>query len=134
MGLLNATRFAAKLLERGKFTTGLQRRASIVLWQTLEQNYDDTFGEAMLHLERQILLPAAATWVLVAGKTIYDHCVQEEIGRPDGDAGGGTLTSFSQRWEDWKPGFQKLAVSQDMSEEHRELALRTAQKMNEIQE
>lgn len=119
------------MLKRGHCTTELLKKAFIVLWQALEQNYDETFGEAIMRLERQILLPAAATWILVAGKIIYSKCLEGEIGQRRKKSEGSAWSK--QQWEEWKTLFQKFAASEDMGEECRDFASRAAAEMTEIE-
>lgn len=135
--LLNGTKFAAGLLERGKCVAGLPMKAFNVLFQALEQNYDDTFGDAMLQLERHILLPAAATWVLVAGQAIYNHCIDEGDAHLDTDAEARKqwteLDLSRQQWTNWKTRFGDLATSREMSAECRDFASRAVSRMTEIE-
>jgi hypothetical protein len=74
---LKATRFAAMLLGRNRFASALPLEASNLLLVGLEHWYDGKSDEAAARVGRdewQILVPIATTWLLTAGKTIYEHC------------------------------------------------------------
>lgn len=139
-GLLNSTKFAASLLERSVCLIELSEKAFSVIWQAVEQNYDDeTFGETVLQLERQILIPAAATWLLIAGKTIYDQFAKEDIAQSDANVqareSSAELPWSKRQWSRWKIRFQELASdqAQALDDECREFASRAAGKMTEVE-
>ena len=125
------------LLERGVFTTGLPRKASDALKLGLEQAYDEENDRNMKPFEAQVLVPAAATWLLVAGKTIYNHCLNGEIEQYGADIktcegwGGGTWTRA--RWEYWAEQLQEFAGRDDMNDECRAIAAQAVAKMAEIE-
>ena len=99
-----------------------------------EQTCDEEAWENMERDYRQFLAPLAATWLLVAGKTIYSHCRNDEVAIPDGDRKGWAAYSWTrQRWAHWKKKFQDFAAREDFSEECRYISLQAARKMEEIE-
>jgi hypothetical protein len=127
---LNSTQFAAKLLARGEFIIGLPLMATIKLWQATEQTYD---GEDWFEpYERQVLIPVAATWLLIAGELIYSHCLNDEL--EDTSAEGWARCTWTRElWATWKKRFQCFAQSDDLNNECRDFAARTVRKMAEIE-
>lgn len=135
--LLNMTKFAAALLERGDFISGLPMQVSDCLSMGIEQDYNDKKDVNMKPLEWQVLLPTASTWLIIAGKVIYDHCLNNEVEDPGADAetqtgwGGGTWTV--QRWGFWKAQLGAFAERKDMDDECRGFAARAVQRMTEVE-
>ena len=130
---MNATKFAAKLLEIGEFTKGLPQVLALFMRDATEQTCDEEAWEDMERDHRQFLAPLAAPWLLVAGKTIYSHCRNDEIAVPDGDRKGWAAYSWTkQLWAHWKKKFQDFAAREDFSEECRNIASQAVRKMEEI--
>jgi hypothetical protein len=127
---LNSTKFAAKLLARGEFIIGLPLMAAIKLWQATEQTYDEY--DWFENYERQVLVPVAATWLLIAGESIYSHCLNDGI--EDINAEGWARCTWTRElWANWKKRFQCFAESDDLNDECRDFAARTVRKMAEIE-
>ena len=126
--LLNAIRFAATLLEQGRFTGGFLEQADMFLQVGIEQSYHD--ASRIKPKEWQVLLPSATTWLLVARKTIYSCCLLGEVDY--GRRGRRRLWNRSL-WERWKARQQSLAVQLDIDETCRALAYQTVMKMAEIE-
>jgi hypothetical protein len=127
---LKATGFAAMLLSKNKFASALPLEASNMLAIGLEHCYDGESDEAALvgRDEWQILVPVATTWLSVAGKTIYEHCQDEDL--YDGWERG---TWNLKPWDLWKEQLGELAKREDFNKHCRELATQTVRKMAEIE-
>ena len=115
------------------FAHDLQGKAVSVLWQALEDPNIEGCGEAIIRLERQLLLPAAVTWMLVAGEAVFDYCFREGTVAIGIDSQGRAITSYRQCWANWKVRFQEFAVDEDVSDESQTLAFRAANKMVEVE-
>jgi hypothetical protein len=127
---LNGTRFAAVLLSKNKFASGLPWFTSYFLKIGLEHSYDEKF-EGITRLSREeweTLIPAATTWLLIAGKTIYEHCHEDDL--YDGWEKG---TWDMQRWNLWKQQLGTFGKGEDFNDECRRLALQTLKKMAEVE-
>lgn len=113
------------MLERGLFTCGLPPQASEMLQLALEQPHEEN-DTNMKPFEWQVLVPVATAWLTIAGKTIYRHCLNNEVEDPEASemekAGWGGATWTKQRWACWKVQLQKLREREDMDYEYRGLA------------
>lgn len=127
---LNATRFAATMLSRNKFASGLPVYASYYLTIGLEHSYDEK-SEDIVRVDRdewETLIPIATAWLLIAGKTVYEHCQDNDL--YDGwEKGSWNL----QRWNLWKKQLGQFAEREDFNDECRGLALQTFKKMAEVE-
>ena len=136
--LLNGTKFSAMLLEQGEFMGGLPRYASDFLKMGLEQDHDEKAALSVKAYEWQVLLPVTAIWLIVAGRAIYSHCLNDEVEDLRADIetqarwGGGSWTM--QRWTLWKTQLEKFAKREDFNDECRAVAMQTVQKMVEVEE
>jgi hypothetical protein len=125
------------LLEQGKFFGGLPRDASDFLKIGVEQNYDEKPGLSVKAYEWQVLLPAAATWLIIAGRAIYSHCLNDEVEGLQADIetqagwGGGSWTM--QRWTLWKAQLEKFVKREDFNDECRAVAMQAVRKMVEVE-
>lgn len=126
--LVNATRFAAKLLQEGIFVSNLPHEASCQLKGGLEYPYNNDSYSGLEPEESIIHIPSATTWLLFAGVTIYEHCSGGDTS--DGWARG---TWNLQRWEFWKSQLMSFAEREDFNEECRGLAEQAVKKMLEIE-
>jgi hypothetical protein len=126
--LVNATRFAAKLLQKGSFAFALPLEASCSLRAGLEYSYDKDPFEGPHADDAVLLIPAATTWLFFAGETIYEHCC-------GGDTSNGWIRGpwNLERWNLWKRQLTDFAAREDFSEECRELAEKTVKHMVEIE-
>lgn len=132
-GCLNATRFAATLLAGPLNIEGLPFEAASALEIGLEHSYDENSQhpemEGDLRDDWPLLLPAAAIWLLVAGKQIYERCLS---GDP---RNGWEKTKFHrEKWDLWKKNLAEFTKRDDFSEQCREFAAETVVKMLEIEE
>lgn len=104
--------------------------ACCLLKRSLEHSYDKD-SHWLAHVDADewpILIPAAATWLSIAGKTIYNHCLRGETA--DGwDRGIWTI----EKWEKWKKQLEGFAKRNEFDDECRTLAAQTARKMAEIE-
>lgn len=127
---LNARRFAAILLSRGKFASKFPLEASYMLTTGLEHSYDKDFDDEVRvgRIEWSTLIPIATTWLLVAGKVIYEHCLGGDL------YDGWELGSWNiQRWDLWKKQLGDFEAREDFNDECRDLASQTTRKMVEIE-
>jgi hypothetical protein len=78
---LKATRFAAMLLSQNFFASTLPLHASYILQIGIEHSYDKHSNEVagVDCDEWRALVPVATTWLSIAGKTIYKHCLDEDL-------------------------------------------------------
>lgn len=127
--LVNATRFAAKLLQKGSFAIALPLEANCCLYLGLEHSYNRETVNRLDVDESLLLIPAATTWLLFAGETIYEHCFGDDTS--DGwDRGKWN----PQRWEIWKKQLTSFVERKDFNDQCREFAGQTVKKMAEIEE
>lgn len=91
----------------------------------------------MIAQEWRLLIPAAATWLLVAGRTIYEHCLDSQspmLGENDRSREEWVEGQFSlQRWSCWKERLRTFTERRDFSDECREYSAHTVAEMNEIE-
>jgi hypothetical protein len=124
------------LLQKNVYTVNLPMEASEALERGIEKLYTED-SDDINAVVAQVLLPATTTWLLVAGKVIYTHCLNNEVVRIGSDLktlqgwGGGTWTI--QRWEAWQERLHKFTERDDMNEECRDMVLKTLRKMAEIE-
>lgn len=125
---LNATRFAAILLSRNKFASALPLQTSYYLQIGLDHAWDGSLDKIAWgnHDQWETLIPVATTWLLIAGKTIYEHCHCQKEDLYDGWEMG---TWNLQRWDLWKLQLKTFAKRADFNDECRGLASQTVQKM-----
>lgn len=128
--LLNATRFAAMLLSKNEFASGLPFYTSCFLGAGLEHSWDEN-SEDIARVgggEWEVLLPVATTWLLISGKAIYEHCLEESL-----YDGWETDTWDLQRWNLWKQQLEQFAERDDFNAECRSLTSQTVKKMVEVE-
>jgi hypothetical protein len=126
--LVNATRFAAKLLQKGSFAIALPLEANCCLYLGLEHSYNKETINRVDVDESPLLIPAATTWLLVAGEKIYEHCFGDDTSN-----GWNRGTWSPQRWELWKKHLMSFAEREDFNDQCHELAEQTVKKMAEIE-
>lgn len=101
----------------------------------LEQPYEEN-DTNMKPFEWQVLIPVATTWLTRAGKTIYRHCLNNEVEDLEASdmvkAGWGGATWTKQRWACWKVQLQKLREREDLDGEYRNLAAQAVCTMKQI--
>ena len=80
--------------------------------------------------EWKTLIPVATTWLLIAGKAIYEHChCRKEVLYGGWQKGTWNL----QRWNMWKQQLEAFAKRGDFDDECRGLASQTVEKMAVIE-
>lgn len=86
----------------------------------------------------EAFIPAAAAWISILGREMYDWDKEFPYGSPYGDPGGGGPLWDGQhgfckgRWQLWRERFKELSKSDELSNEARETAARAAATMAEI--
>lgn len=124
------------MLDRGSFTCGLPPQASDMLQLALEDYDGDMEDSKMRPHEWRVLIPAAATWLIEAGRTIYTHCLRNEIEDKEASAearmGWRGRTWSRQRWAYWKIQLQRFGKYEDINHECRNLAAQAIRKMKAI--
>lgn len=80
--------------------------------------------------EWKTLIPMATTWLLIAGKAIYEHC---HCRKEDLYGGWQKGTWNLQRWNLWKQQLETFAKRGDFDDECRGLASQTVRKMVEVE-
>ncbi|MCJ1262146.1 hypothetical protein MMC22_002016 [Lobaria immixta] len=118
--LLNATTFAAVYLNRRKDSVGTLYYAIHSLTAGVEEPYQtpDQYRDAAMYV------PPAVTWILLAGKWIYELCTHD-MNCEDG--------ASLQQWAFWKKRFGEIAKTQGLQGEIKDHAWRAAFKMGEIE-
>lgn len=128
--LLNGTRFAATLFERGFDTPRLNLaiQADHFLEDEIESSHND---EHPVKLQAwKVLLPVSVTWLIIAGKTIYRMCLDDQ------DASKNLHSNRvwdKPKWELWQEQLQKFEHRGDFDEECRGYATRALAKMAEVE-
>jgi len=128
--LLSATKFAAMLLSKNEFASGLPFYTSCLLKVGLEHFWDEK-SEDIVRVggdEWEVLIPVATTWLLISGKAIYEHCLEDDL-----YDGWERDTWDLQRWNLWKQQLEHFGKRDDFSAECRSLASQTVTKMAEVE-
>ena len=136
--LLNATTFGAMYLALGRQSIGMPFHAEVSLMQGIEvpcQSVEQQRRAAMY-------VPPAATWVLLAGESIYKLC-KIDHDRKDGALGStpngdewlwGKGRGYSQeRWTFWKKRFGEIATTKDLKDSVREISARASSHMEKFE-
>lgn len=114
--ILNGTKFAAILLSRNKFAYALPIEMSCFLKVGLEHSWDAN-SEYTARVDRdewKTLIPVATTWLLIAGKAIYEHC---HCRKEDLYGGWQKGTWNLQRWNLWKQQLETFAKRGDFDDD-----------------
>lgn len=124
------------MLDRDFFTCGLPPQASDMLQLALEEHDGAMEDSKMRPHEWRVLIPAAATWLIEAGRTIYAHCLRNENEDRQASAevrmGWRGRTWSRQRWACWKIQLQKFGEREDINHECRNLAAQAIRTMKGI--
>lgn len=90
------------------------------------------------HQRATLYVPPAATWVLIAGRSIYELC---KVGHERKDGAPGSTPDNDEwlwdhgrgysleRWSFWKNRFSELATIEELGEKTMDLAARAAAEM-----
>lgn len=105
-----------------------------ILCCALESEFDDDFGMR----EADMFMPAAAAFVRIAGKRIYELCVSEEQTSASGRAAGplwrGERKLSIQRWQFWKERFAHFSTMDEVGEDCRRSAAEASLSMARAEE
>lgn len=127
------------ILEGGQAAFGMPSQADFFLGMGVEQAYNKPSRIDFRESQWQVLLPPAASWLLIAGKTDFSICLSDEIGNAErnsmkSDRWGGRRKVWSRNlWWHWKAQLQKLAVDCNVNAECRCHAARAVEKMTEVE-
>jgi hypothetical protein len=103
--LLDATTFAATLLAQAPFRTDMEFRACTALSAALRCPIFDLDD----HQQAELYMPAAATWILIAGRQLRSACLDQlEVAH--------TLELKPCRWNEWIQRFDEIAMEQGFSQ------------------
>ena len=132
--LLNATTFSAMYLAHGRQSIGMPSQAEVSLMQGIE----GTFQTLEQQRRAVMYVPPAATWILLAGESIYELCRMDHD-RMDGGPGAplygdewlwGKGRGYSLgRWAFWKKRFSEIATTQGLKDDVKHIAARAASEM-----
>jgi hypothetical protein len=128
--LLNGTRFAATLFDQGFHIPALNlpTQADYFLEDGIESSHNDNhFVKAQ---EWKVLVPVSATWIVIAGKTIYRMCLDGQDVRPNSRI---ERVWDKPRWELWKEQLQVFGNRHDFNEECRRYATQALVRMVEVE-
>lgn len=128
--LLNGTKFAATLLAQGFHLPrlSLPAQADHFLQDGIESSHNDE--HVVKSQEWKVLLPVSATWIIIAGKTIYQMCLEGKDLSPN--LRNKRVWSKS-KWEFWREQFRIFENKHDFNEECRRYATRALAKMVEVE-
>ena len=133
---LNATSFAARDVSRVPGTTGMLFYAEPCLREALEGPYDTPEPRH----RAAMYIPPAATWILLAGESLYRLCRNDHLRCDDAYAGSdGRLwwngRGFSlQRWAFWKQRFRETPADEGLESSVEDYARRAAEEMGVIED
>ena len=135
--LLNATTFGAMYYVIGKQDIGMVFHAEIGFMHGIEVPCQTP--EQQRHA--LIFVPSAATWVSIAGKSIYELC-KVDHNRQDAVPGStpigdewlwGKSRGYSlKRWSLWKSRFGEIATAQGLKDSVKEIAARASSEMDRV--
>lgn len=140
MLLLNATTFGAIYLARAKQSPGgMPFHAEVSLMHGVEVPYVTPEQQRYAAM----YVPAAATWILLAGQRIYELC-KSDYNRKDGAPGlsrdenewlWGKGRGYSLgRWAFWKKRFGEIRTTPGLQDGVRDLAARAISEMGQIED
>ena len=118
--LLNATSFAATAFARSSTMSGM----SFYIPAAMEIALGEQDSTADPRDKATVYVPAACTWIFIAGPKIYEYCKNR--------------TSLFQefnldRWVSWKSGFGKIARDSQLDNELRSAGLAAQEAMQKIE-
>ena len=136
--LLNAITFGAMYLIIGKQDIGMAFHAEISLMQGIEVPCQTPEQQR----RAVMFVPPAATWILIAGKSIHELCKTDHNRRDDtpgstpiGDEWlwGKRRGYSSGRWGLWKSRFRESATAQGLKDNVKEIAARASSEMDRVE-
>lgn len=130
--LLNASRFAATLFQRGHDCSllDLSAQADLFLRTGIENRYIDE--NEIKSREWKVLLPAAAAWLSIAGRKIYEVCLGEDEAEGSHTKRGRRAWS-KQTWNNWKDQLHQHAGRDDIDKDCRKCAAQAARAMQQAE-
>lgn len=129
--LLNGTMFAATIFEQRFDLPGLTlpSQADHFLEDGIESSYSDE--HVVKSKEWRVLIPASTSWILIAGKTIYKMCLDDQHASQKSHS---KRPWNKARWELWKEQLRKFENRDDFDDECRGYASRALAKMVHVEE
>ncbi len=122
-------------LSRVPNMTGMSLYAETCLSEAVEGPYETPEPR----YRAAMYVPPAATWILLAGETLYQFC-KDDYKRKDGAPGDGrdwllwNGRGFSlKRWAFWKKRFYDVAATEELDSSVRDYARRAADHMGRIE-
>ncbi|KAL8994988.1 MAG: hypothetical protein Q9169_005187 [Polycauliona sp. 2 TL-2023] len=123
--LLGMTTFGALYILHGEADLGMSYQCDISLAENIEQPSYPTWEEQR-RADRAVV-PAAATWILIAGQELYDRCKTGVVVIRERQYN-------LERWALWKRKFSEIAVNRGLTDDVNEYAGRAVARMTEIEE
>ena len=121
--LVNVVTFGALYLANGRRDLGMAFHAEVSFLEGIEEPYQTSEQQR----RAATMVPPAATWILLAGKKIYELCQVD-----DGKNGKGRAFSL-ERWSLWKSKFGEIATNPALSASVQNIAAKAASEMGEIE-
>ncbi|KAL8995237.1 MAG: hypothetical protein Q9169_004973 [Polycauliona sp. 2 TL-2023] len=120
--LLDYTTFGALYFLYGEVDLGMSFHADVSLAGDIEQTPYQTSEEQR---GARVVVPPAATWILIAGQDLYDLCkAHAEVRERQYDL---------RRWALWKTRFLAIAVNEGLTDNVKGYAARAVSRMTEIE-
>ena len=117
-------------LARGGQSVGMHFHAEVSLMVGIEEPYQT----ADLRRYAVRYVPPAATWILLAGETIYGLCKSDPKSVPKDEWVWGKSPGYSVgRWALWKKRFGELAIREGLEDRVKDLAARAVSEMDRIE-
>lgn len=114
---LNVDTFGALYLAHGLKDIGMSFHAEVAFWHAFELPYDTPDRQRFAKQD----VPQAATWMLLATEKIYDLCKK------------GEFRYSLEGWTMWKRRFHEIARNTALLASVREIALKAALRMKEVE-
>ena len=142
--LLNATTFGAMYLDRGKQSADMPFHA----FNSIAEGVEVPYRTPEDHRDGAMYIPSAATWILLAGKRIYELCEsnhnRESNLYREGDSRDFVVNEADCKWHNdrgysldrrafWKRRFCEIKMLQGFQDDVRDLAGRAFIKMSEVE-
>ncbi|KAL8990078.1 MAG: hypothetical protein Q9177_001186 [Variospora cf. flavescens] len=119
--LMNVVTFGALYLVHGRTNIGMSSRAEVSMMHGLETSYRSPEQRR----RAKTLVPPAATWILLAGKKIYELC---KSGVPQRGRGYSL-----ERWDLWKEDLFAIAGNTGLTVDVNHIAIQAAAKMGKVE-
>lgn len=116
---LNASTFGAILLIRAEHDFYMQYFA----WTAMDEGLESGYDPENLEQEWKVLIPPAATWILIAAEKMHVLCKK----------GYRNIEPAPEKWSLWRESFLTLSTSSKLDDRCRDLCVRAARRMAEIE-